>query len=438
MPIQELRTVRRMRSAGRLRLGRRTERGLPQKVEHFIFDPVDPALASPFRYIYGETPTSVDVVLPEQVLVEAPPGGIDPEQSALATIDRVFPQWRRYWKGSGLYCQGDGQTAERATAQKGVKEQIACSDDCPFWAAEKPQCQYEGNLSFRLWKLPTLDPFQVRARRLSIIRLNSDIVRLFEEFGRVRGIPLRLFLTPYKTEYGVVQVINLAVEADPQRIEMFNKICPSDALPSPTAPALAAPAPLALPEAQAEPEPEAKPEPPEPPEPPTPEPFGTAPPETRAPSPQEKEQVQALLGAIDRSLHEEDVRCQEIRRVLSGQDPDRPHTVAVLTRIWDYLRAEWADDTMFEGEDPDEYLRTAGWPRAVTLAANPEEALAMHRLLLDIQEAVRPLPAGAERTSVLKVVLGCSTKTPRTMENLQRIITHYQQKNQNEPKGEGR
>ena len=438
MPIQELRDVMRPRSAGRLRLGRKSPSGAPQKVEFFIFDPLDKGLVALFRELYGDQPTSIDVCLPHQQVVLGPDNQPDRDASALATIDQVFPQWRRYWKGSGLFCQGDGVTAQRATSQKGVFSEVACGDDCPFWQPQgnKPApCKYEGNLSVQLWKLPTLDFFQVRARLLSIVRLNSDIKQIYQAFGRVTQIPMRLFLTPQKVEKGVVQVLNLAVESQAERIAIYNKANPSallEAAPEAVAalppkaervesevveeaPQEAAAVDTSQAVEQAQPHDSL-------------DTWETPPPEELSSDPQEGARIVAYLNAIRASLQPQCPRYEEIKRVLLGQDPQRPHTVEALDKVWEYLRARAPqppaqpppDDTL-EG-----IYQATGTLLPASLAQDPHDAHRAYTLLQQVRREVIPkVRDPQQKRELMWVCLGCSPTRPRTPEQLDKILKAY-------------
>jgi len=153
------------------------------------------------------------VVFPEDRILYDADNVIDIESSVAATCDLIFPQWRRYWKSWGLFCQGDSEVARRREKPKAEWVEVSCGDTCPYWQSpsegKAAPCRYEGNLTFLLWKLPTLDSFQVTARASSIMRVNSDIRTLITMMGRVAKVPLRLHLTPQKTSYGTTQILNL-------------------------------------------------------------------------------------------------------------------------------------------------------------------------------------------------------------------------------------
>ena len=445
MPIKELRDLSRPRSAGRLRLGTKTPDGRPQRSEFFIFDPLDSGLAAMFRQMYGDKATSLDVVLPQEELVLDGRGQVDPEASAQATIDLVFPQWRRYWRQSKpkLFCEGDGEKASRATNKPKVRQTIECGDQCQFWIAG--QCKYEGNLSVRLWRLPTLDLFQVRARLLSIIRLNSDIKQLFLAFGRAAGLPLRLFLTPYEAEQGTVQVINLAVESQTEQIEEFNVICPSMALPAlaATNAALALPpshdsSPVPVPETQAVEQAPVVEEPP-PYSPPLSSQvsirdqlnaWSTPPPEELSHNPDESNKIAATVNVIA-SLDESDDQYDGIALVLMGLDPQRPRTLEQLYKVWAYMysNAKPEPANPLADDQVEAAYKEASGLRPSDLSNDPVEG---HRVCLAlgiVRLGIVPHIADAkEKHEVMRICLGRSLMRERTLTVLEIIQDYYQGK----------
>ena len=231
MPITEL-SHSAPRIGGRLRLGKRVGKR-PVATDHFIFDPENPSLREPFVRLYGEQPTVVDVALAEDVIVMADATSIDLDQSTEQTINRVFPQWRRFWRSGGLFCQGDSHSARRKM-DGGGWQTVACGDECPFWQQDPVQCRYEGNLTFLLWRLPTIDFFQVTARARSIRNINGFIRTMINLRGQAAKVPLKLSMAPYRTQRGTTAyelILSLADQAPVKPLDALAEPALSNALP---------------------------------------------------------------------------------------------------------------------------------------------------------------------------------------------------------------
>ena len=332
MPITELTSAHRPRVIGRLRLGLKPKgQSYPVATDYFVFDCDDPRLQHAFLTQYGPQPKEVDITLTEDVLLYHADGTLDLDRSTEATIERIFPQWRRYWKANRLFCQGDSHTARRLR-DDGRYDEIGCNDQCPHWRRPdgKVQCRYEGNLTFLLWKLPTLDSFQVTARERSIRQINAYLRTLLNLRGHAAKVPLKMGLEPYKTHKGTTAHA-VFLRLDPQ-VEAGGAPALESSLALPPAAPDPDPGPGALPEAT--------PVPGEPPAVDAVDEFvrcwEAGPSEDLAADPQEATQIRRLIGRIRTEVIDRIDRPAEqveVALICMGRSTRRTRTAETLQRI---------------------------------------------------------------------------------------------------------
>ena len=205
---------RRLRRIGKIRLGEKkiSDNGktYPAALDHFNF--VD---APGLEELYGKNCKEIEIMLPNE------------------NPDTFFPQERKCYRTSGLFCRGDGETATRVNVglsdgdkmskavPKGqpldpvgmdfIKEQglkvdvgdmfdLPCpGEECPF--TEKNLCRPIGRFIFLVPKAPRIGVYEISTTSYnSIIELNSGIDTIRGVTGRISMIPLRLRLIPRETK----------------------------------------------------------------------------------------------------------------------------------------------------------------------------------------------------------------------------------------------
>ena len=94
MAIKGISEVRRIRRIGKIRLGEKkiakSGKEYPSALDHFNFTDAPDLLA-----MYGANCKEIDVIIPNE------------------NVDAFFPQERKCYRSSGLFCRGDGETATR-------------------------------------------------------------------------------------------------------------------------------------------------------------------------------------------------------------------------------------------------------------------------------------------------------------------------------------
>jgi len=185
---------------GKIRLGEKAVNAkgkeYPVALDHFRFDPDDPAILPMLEELFGPAPKSLRVFLPAD----------DPET--------VFPQYLKRYGKSGLLCKGTGRidpdTGEPGKCivsinADGESDEDATCDPrtCPYFTAAQPQCKRLASLLVILRDFPTLRAWQIDTTSAnSIIAINTAIEELanLEVGGSVRGdlrhLPLVLSLVP--------------------------------------------------------------------------------------------------------------------------------------------------------------------------------------------------------------------------------------------------
>jgi hypothetical protein len=213
--IDGISNVRRLPRLGIIRLGEKAEtangKEYPKKLDHFNLKDA-PNVAQ----VFGNEPKTLDIMLPHE------------------DINVFFPQWRKaYGKSSGLFCRGDGKTADRTRfgvsdgkpykdgspnkipaggafdpeGEKFIKEsglqvkvgaryELPClGENCSFTL--KKVCKPLAQMMFLMPSVPGVGVYQISTGSFnSMVDINSYIEIVRGIAGRVSMIPLKLSLVP--------------------------------------------------------------------------------------------------------------------------------------------------------------------------------------------------------------------------------------------------
>jgi len=178
--IKGLTDTIRIPRAGRIRLGekdvsQKTGREYPRALDHFNF--VDAPLAGEY---YGDNCRELDIMFPVN----------DPS----AILDLAYIRWGT----GGWKCRGDGEVA----VHREVDHEIEClGEDCQAFI--EGDCKRQGRVEFILYKVPGgLSVYDISTTgKRSIQNLVAGLEMVQGLFGRIHGIPLKLFLDPYQVSY---------------------------------------------------------------------------------------------------------------------------------------------------------------------------------------------------------------------------------------------
>ncbi len=164
--------------AGRIRLGEKvvSERGKEYPRELDYFNCVDAALVAK---VYGEKPREIDILFPVN----------DPR----TILDLSYMAYGQ----TGWKCRGTGVIAYN----REVDEEIECAgEDCKMVAEGK--CKRQARLTFICYLVPGLCVYDlVTSGWRSIENCLSMIETLGDLFGRIDGIPMKMYREPYSSEY---------------------------------------------------------------------------------------------------------------------------------------------------------------------------------------------------------------------------------------------
>ena len=176
--IKELSDRRRLPRLGKIRLGvkdvsRNTGGEFPRETDYFV---VPPEVAR----VYGERPTSLDVMVP------------------INEIEAVFPQAFKWYGGiRGLKCVGDGEVALRLKDE--TQRMLAIK--CPCEHLDSKECQRRAHLMVILPKINMGGIYQIDVGSYhSIVDVNSGLYYIERALiGRFAMVPLRLCRTRKET-----------------------------------------------------------------------------------------------------------------------------------------------------------------------------------------------------------------------------------------------
>lgn len=225
MPIKGVTDIRRLPRVGKIRLGEKatSQRGsqYPRAVDYFVVradDATSPAAAEAFHQIYGDKPRELRIMFPAN------------------DEETFFPQWyKAYRQGVGLWCKGDGETAQRV-GDGGQLMEVPCPCDL----LQQGLCKRIGNLLFLLPDVPVIGVWQLDTSSFhSMVNINSAI-ELIKSMtgGRIAGIPLTLRLRPQEVtpdgKRKTVYVLELAMEGWtlPQLLQAAQRPMPALAAPT--------------------------------------------------------------------------------------------------------------------------------------------------------------------------------------------------------------
>lgn len=167
--IKKLSDERRFPRIGKLKIGIKTDQDYPKSIDYFR---ATGKYAAMFHDIFGEKPNEIDIVFPP-----------------FKNEDDILSHYYRYYKASGLYCMGDGETAHRAN-DKGIMEERECP--CEHLDSNG-KCSESLRLTFMVPKIPVIGVWQLTTRSANT-RLNTfsslHLIRAFS--GTIAGIPMSM------------------------------------------------------------------------------------------------------------------------------------------------------------------------------------------------------------------------------------------------------
>lgn len=213
MPIKGISEKRRLRRLGRIRLGKKEPNASgrgdhPVALDHFNFEDAPELIA-----LFGNNCKEIDVILPNE------------------KVDAFFPQERKAYRTSGLFCRGDGENATRINVgisdgknsnkvpvgkeldpegarfirEQGLQVQVGEMFDMPCLGEECPFtlqkfCKPIGRFLFIVPSAPRVGVYEISTTSYnSIVELNSSIDTILGIAGRISMIPLKLRLVPKDT-----------------------------------------------------------------------------------------------------------------------------------------------------------------------------------------------------------------------------------------------
>ena len=176
MPIKGLTNRRRLPRLGKLRTGikqqgKTTE--YPKAVDYFVTP--DDEYGQKIRDLFGDKPKEIRIMFP------------------VDDTEIIFPNWYKAYKSSvGLWCKGDGETADRV-GENGIREEI----ECPCENLQNKNCKQIGNLVFMIPEISIAGVFQIDTSSFnSIIDINSGLDFVRSVRGRLAMEPCVLRISP--------------------------------------------------------------------------------------------------------------------------------------------------------------------------------------------------------------------------------------------------
>lgn len=204
--IKDISERRRLPRLGKIRLGikvvsQKTGKEFPREVDYFV---VPPEVAK----VYGERPTSLDVMFP------------------INDLEVVFPQAYKWYGGQrGLKCVGNGEQALRLIEKTLEMEEVECkAEQCEHM--KSGECQRIGHLMVILPRINMGGVYQIDVGSYhSIVDVNSGLEYVQALVGRFAMVPLRLTRIPKETHFGGQKQIHytLQVFADLD-VDMLNNL----------------------------------------------------------------------------------------------------------------------------------------------------------------------------------------------------------------------
>ena len=205
MPIKKFKNQYRPQRQGKIHLGiKKFKTGqdgkvveFPAEVNYFVLKDC-PELVQ----IYGPDPE--DILNPQDVHRELHVTLLSArfeEEKFDDYLEKVFPQYYKRYRMSGLFCKGDGETADCINVETGAMDEI----ECPCEYLEKGDCKQIGIFRFRVQEVVSLNIYQITTSSTnSILNINS-FLRDILEFCIVNRIDPSSVKLVLKREMAVVQ-----------------------------------------------------------------------------------------------------------------------------------------------------------------------------------------------------------------------------------------
>jgi hypothetical protein len=177
--IKGISDIRRLPRLGKIRLGeKRTSKGgkeYPTETNHFV-------VPKEVARVYGEQPTSLDILLPVE------------------NLEVVFPQAMKLYGARGLICSGDRESATFYNAEISATQTRVCPCD-----KADEECKRLGSLKVILPSVSMGGIYQIDTRSFnSIVNINSVLAQdgyIKALCGRISFIPLKLMRISQEIQY---------------------------------------------------------------------------------------------------------------------------------------------------------------------------------------------------------------------------------------------
>jgi len=115
----------------------------PEEVNYFVLGD-----APELKATYGDKPKVLHVtVLPARI----------EKENFDQYLEKLFPQYLKWYKLTGLWCKGDGEMAERINEETGTLDEV----DCPCEHLESKDCKRNAILRFRIQEIASFNVYQI-------------------------------------------------------------------------------------------------------------------------------------------------------------------------------------------------------------------------------------------------------------------------------------
>jgi len=180
MPIKKFKDRYRPQRAGRIHLGVKKTKHVegkgaveyPSEVNFFVLKDCPELVKA-----YGPDPEDLrNLEGTHQLLhVTLPSARFDREFDEY--LEKVFPQYYKRYRQSGLFCKGDGEIANCVNTETGAIEEV----ECPCDLLKKGECKQIGILRLRIQEIPSFNVYQITTSSTNaILNINSFIRDLLE------------------------------------------------------------------------------------------------------------------------------------------------------------------------------------------------------------------------------------------------------------------
>lgn len=250
MPIKGVSEKRRITRGGHLRLGvmrtkfsekHQREVTYPEKSDHFIADFEDVTNQEVLEALFYQTYRSAEGCK----IPGCKCGGTGPRRVTVAFPSEdegtFFAQWYScYGKGSGLKCQGDGETAKRIVDGEMVEVECPSPEGCDF--AREHGCRKMARLQVFIRGLPVLKIFQINTGSFnSIVNVNSgiDLMRAARRGGSIAGVWFDLTLREQQAQHNgsavTIYVLDVEIPVSLETLHQLTSVFDAPmALPAPS------------------------------------------------------------------------------------------------------------------------------------------------------------------------------------------------------------